>query len=341
MGSMELRFPRPLRPGDRVGVTSPSAGVGGAAVARIEFCVRWLQERGHDVVVGECMSADRWVSAPKEQRAAELTAMLTDPEIRAVVPPWGGAGTALDLADQLDYDAIAGAEPTWLVGFSDSVAHMLPLTLRAGLATLHGDNLADTPYAVPDGLTHWLDLAGATAPVTQRDSGLIGGWVRFEDDPLATQWRHVGEGAWSLHGADTLDVTGTLIGGCIEVVSALAGTAYGDVRAFGAEHGPLVVYLEASDEEAFTICRNLHTLRYAGWFDHAVAVLVGRTNAPDSTAHGGLTQREAVLDALGMLDLPIVFDVEIGHVPPHLPLLNGAQAHVVVDGETREITQSW
>jgi muramoyltetrapeptide carboxypeptidase len=53
-----------------------------------------------------------------------------------------------------------------------------------------------------------------------------------------------------------------------------------------------------------------------------------------------MTQREAVLDALGRLDLPIVWDLEIGHVPPHLPLVNGALARVVVDGDTREITQT-
>ena len=46
-----------------------------------------------------------------------------------------------------------------------------------------------------------------------------------------------------------------------------------------------------------------------------------------------------MLDALGRLDLPIVFDVEIGHVPPHLPLVNGAIATVTVDADVHEITQ--
>ena len=78
-------------------------------------------------------------------------------------------------------------------------------------------------------------------------------------------------------------------------------------------------------------------MRLAGWFERAEAVLVGRTAAPD---HPQLTQREAVLDALGRLDLPIVWDLEIGHVPPHLPLVNGALARVVVEGDTRQITQT-
>jgi muramoyltetrapeptide carboxypeptidase len=84
-----------------------------------------------------------------------------------------------------------------------------------------------------------------------------------------------------------------------------------------------------------------HQLRYAGWFDHAVAVLIARTNALAGTGDGGLTQDEAVLDALGGLDLPLVFDLEIGHVPSHLPLLNGASARVVVDHDRHEIGQTW
>ena len=335
---MDLRFPPPLRPGDRIGVTSPSSGVAGAAAVRIDFAIAWLRRRGFEVVVGDCMDGSTHISAPREQRAAELSAMLVDPVIRAVVPPWGGV-TAIDLVDLLDHDAIAAADPTWVVGFSDSSTWMVPLTLRTGLATLHGDNLADTPYAAPDGLAHWLDLAAATAPVTQRDSGLVADWWRFEEDPSATTWKQAGTGAWEVLGGGAVDVTGRLIGGCVETMAPLAGTPYGDVRAFGEEHGPLVAYLEASGDEAFTICRQLHGLRLAGWFDRAVAILVGRTNAPGS--EGGFGQRDAVVDALGMLDVPIVLDVEIGHVPPHLPLLNGALARVVVDGGTHEITQTW
>jgi muramoyltetrapeptide carboxypeptidase len=332
-----LRFPRPLRPGDRIGVTAPSAGVSGAAVERIEFCVGWLRGRGFDVEVGECMDGSGLTSAPADARAAELTRMLADPAIACVVPPWGGE-TAIDLVDLLDWDALAAAEPTWLVGFSDLTTVMLPITTRLGWATLHGDNLADTPYAVPGGLLHWLDLASGPGPHVQRDSGLVAGWVPFEEDPLVTQWRQVGEGRWEVEGGGRLDVTGRLVGGCIETVAHLAGTPYGDVRAWadGLEV-PTIVYVEACEDHAVDICRYLHGMRLAGWFDRAAAVLVGRTSAPD---HPELTQREAVLDAVGRLDLPIVWDLEIGHVPPHLPLVNGALARVVVDGGTREITQT-
>jgi muramoyltetrapeptide carboxypeptidase LdcA involved in peptidoglycan recycling len=333
-----VRWPAPLRPGDLIGITSPSSGVSGAATQRVEFVLGWLTERGYRVRVGECMDGSSHVSAPKASRAAELTAMLCDPEIRAVVPPWGGE-TAIDLLDQIDWDAIANSAPTWLVGYSDMSTILLPLTLRCGIGTLHGDNLADTPYEVPDGLLHWLDVASATGPFVQRDSELVAGFVRFEEDSRATRWQRVGQGSWSVDGGGGVDVRGRLIGGCLDVVAALAGTPYAPMERYGRMAGAdgLIVYLEVCEDNAYEVARKLHGLRYAGWFDNARAVLMGRTNAPDGDT---LTQRGAVLDALGDLGIPLVFDLEIGHVPPHLPLVNGALARVVVDGDRREITQT-
>jgi muramoyltetrapeptide carboxypeptidase LdcA involved in peptidoglycan recycling len=332
-----VKFPAPLRPGDRIGVTSPSAGAAGPGAERIEFCIDWLRRDGFDVVVGDCMDGSGITAGPAAKRAAELTAMLCDPSIRCVLPPWGGE-TAIDLLDLLDWEALARAEPTWVVGYSDLSTILLPLTTRLGWATVHGDNLADTPYRPPSGLLSWLDLVAGAGPHRQRDSGLVGRWAPLAEDPRAVSWRRVGEGSWSLVGRESLHVSGRLVGGCIETIANLTGTAFGDVPGFGREHADdgLVVYLEAAEDGAAAICRNLHGLRLAGWFEHARAVLIGRTSAPD---HEQMTQRDAVLDALGRLDLPIVLDVEIGHVPPHLPLVNGALATVTVDGQTHEIVQ--
>ncbi|WP_121252116.1 S66 family peptidase [Nocardioides ferulae] len=342
---MTVRFPRPLTPGDRIGVTAPSSGVQTPLRPRLDFAVGWLRERGYEVEVGECLDGDTsHVSAPADQRAAELSRMLCDPRIRAVVPPWGGE-TAIDLLDRLDWDALADAEPTWLVGFSDLTTLMLPITLRLGWATLHGANLMDTPYTAVDGLAHWTEVAAATGPLTQRGSGRYrsSGFDRWEDDPTTTGYTLDAEGTWEVVGGGGVDVSGRLVGGCIETISNLTGTPYGDLPGFGREHADegLIVYVEASDDPALEICRNLHGLRLAGWFDDADAILVGRTRAPSSSpATGEFTQRDAVLDALGGLDVPIVLDVECGHVPPYLPLVNGAPARVVVDDRRREITQT-
>ncbi|HLS45100.1 MAG TPA: S66 peptidase family protein [Ornithinicoccus sp.] len=334
-----IRFPEALRQGHRIGVTSPSSGVPKALRPRLDFAVGWLRGRGYDVVVGDCMDGDgSHTSAAAVQRAGELQQMLTDPTIRAVVPPWGGE-TAIDLLDLLDWDAISAAEPTWLVGFSDLSTLMLPLTVHTGWATLHGSNLMDTPYAAVDGLVHWTDAVAGDA-VSQSETGRYrtDGHDDWEVDPSPTAYTLDGRGRWEVADDDEIEVSGRLIGGCIETISKLTGTPYGDVPAFGREHAAdgLLVYVEAAEAGAFEICRSLHGMRLAGWFEHANAILVGRTNAPDS---GEFTQRDAVLDALEDLDVPIVFDLECGHVPPQLSLVNGALAHLVVTDNERRIVQ--
>jgi hypothetical protein len=48
---MEIRYPAPLALGDRIGVTSPSAGVPAPLRPRLDHCCDWVRERGFDVVV--------------------------------------------------------------------------------------------------------------------------------------------------------------------------------------------------------------------------------------------------------------------------------------------------
>ncbi|MEV5744224.1 hypothetical protein AB0L30_29560 [Microbispora rosea] len=116
--------------------------------------------------------------------------------------------------------------------------------------------------------------------------------------------------------------------GCIGTLCNLTGTPYGDIASFATTTAPegLLVYIEASADDAATICRNLHGMRMAEFFTNANAVLVGRTRAPGIDS---LTQHEAVLDALAGLAIPIIADVECGHVPPYAPLVNRARGHVL------------
>jgi muramoyltetrapeptide carboxypeptidase len=338
---MDLRFPAPLRPGDTVGVTSPSSGASGPLQRRLDVAVDTVRQRGYEVIIGGCMDGEGHVSAPARERAAEFEAMLLNPEIRAVVPPWGG-DTAIDLIPMLDWEAIAAAEPTWVVGYSDMSTLITPLTLVSGIATIHGNNLMDTPYRVPDGLLGWLDIvaqdAGATfTQVPPRHHRRA--FVDYETHPsdsdlvldIPSGWRRLDR-----LGGD-VNVTGRLIGGCIETLANLAGTRFASTSGLAALGDGLVVYVEAAGDDALTICRNLHGLRLNGFFDGADAVLVGRTYAADSPT---MSQDDAVRDALGMLDLPIVAGVDCGHWAPYLPLVNGALATVVHDSLRSEITQT-
>lgn len=344
MHAMTVRFPAPLQPGDRIAVTAPSSGVPDPLRARLDFAVVTLRERGYDVVVGACMDGSRHVSAPAPERAAELTGFLLDPDVRAVVPPWGGE-TAIDLVPLLDWQALRAAEPTWFVGYSDISTLLTPMTVLTGVATLHGNSLMETPYEVPPPLLGWLDIAplAAGSTFTQASPGVHR--IHDRDDwaahPDVTTHAFNATGTWSRldPGTGDVDVTGRLIGGCIETLVNLAGTPYADLTGFAREHAPegLIVYVEAAEDDAATICRNLHGMRLAGFFEAANAVLVGRTAAPDKET---LTQRDAVVDALGGLGVPVIGDVECGHVPPQLPIVNGALGRLLVTDEEQSLTQT-
>ncbi|MGI5272820.1 S66 family peptidase [Nonomuraea sp. CA-218870] len=334
-----MRYPSPLRPGDRIGVTSSSSGVDKTLHDRLRVAIRTVEARGYEVVVGDCMDGAGHVSAPAAERARELTGMLTDPSIRAVVPPWGGE-TAIDVLPLLDWDALRAAEPTWMVGYSDLSTIITPLTLLTGVATIHGNNLMDTPYRVPDGLLGWLDIVALPpgAAFTQTPPGRYRaqGFDEWQTFPEADEFTLDTPGGWTrLDGDGPVRAEGRLIGGCVETLCNIAGTRYADTSSLAADG--LVVYVEAAEHDAGTICRNLHGMRLAGFFDGATAILAGRTRAPGLLT---LSQHEAVLDALGGLGVPILADVECGHVPPYLPLVNGARALVSYDDGRGEVTQT-
>ena len=339
-----MRFPAPLAPGDRIAVTCPSAGVPAALRPRLDVALAHLRERGYAVVVGECVDGEGAVSAPARRRAAELQAMLTDPSVAAVVPPWGGE-LAVEVLAHLDLDAIAAAPPTWLVGFSDVSTVQLALTAVTATAGLHGQNLMDTPYRVPAPLASWLDVlehaAGST--VSQRSSThhRSGGFDDWTVDPGVTEMTLDAPGSWRLldpgvGGRGRLRSPGRRVPGDPVGPGRHPRTAtWPPSRASTAPEG-LVLHLEAAEDGAFAVARALWSLRLAGWFEHANAVLVGRTSAPDAP---GFTQEDAVRSALGDLGVPVVLDVDCGHVPPHLCLVQGARARVVVTDQVQRVDQ--
>ena len=79
-------------------------------------------------------------------------------------------------------------------------------------------------------------------------------------------------------------------------------------------------------------------LRLAGWFDHVSGIVIGRHGAPDDPDYSF----EAVLrETTSGVDVPLVFDADIGHRPPQLTLVNGARAIVTLHaGGTATLAQT-
>lgn len=327
-------YPAPLLPGARIAVTAPSSGVQPALHARLNLVLANLRAQGFQVVEGLCLRNEvASASAPADERAAELMAFLLRDDIAAVIPPWGGE-LAIELLDRLDWAALARARPKWLLGYSDTSTLLLALTLRLGWATAHGPCLMDLAPGQFDPLTRGVMGALATPAggclVQSQSSHWQLKWTDFADLPEVT-YQLTEPTRWqALHGQTEVNLSGRLLGGCIDTLMHTAGTVHGDVAAFVHTHraAGTLLYLENAEQSPTALVRALHRLRWAGWLDGIHGLLLGRSAAPDSTAEHELRYEEALRSSLAGLTCPVLWDVDIGHRPPQLLLINGALAQV-------------
>ena len=334
-----LRYPAPLRKGERIVVTAPSSGVLPALHARLDLVISHLRRQGFVVEEGTCLrNEERSASAPAALRAAELMHHLLRDDVAAIIPPWGGE-LAIELLDRLDWAALAHARPKWVLGYSDTSTWLLPLTLRLAWATAHGPCLMDLAPGQTDPLTQAAIARLATPAgghfVQQQSACWQSKWTDFALVPDTTYQLTEPTRWWALRGETALSLRGRLIGGCLDTLVHTAGTAHGDVRNFiaqGAQRGEgALLYLENAEQSPTEIVRSLHRLRWAGWLEGLAGLLIGRSAAPDTTAPEALRYVQALEQGLQGVRCPVLMDVDIGHRPPQMVLVNGAWAEVAWD----------
>ncbi|MCC8067791.1 MAG: LD-carboxypeptidase [Clostridiales bacterium] len=126
---------------------------------------------------------------------------------------------------------------------------------------------------------------------------------------------------------------GRLLGGCMDCLVNLLGTCYdrtGDFLEKYKEDG-IIWFLEACDLNVFGIRRAMWQMEHAGWFRYVKGFLIGR---PLSGLEPmiNLDRYQAVLDVAGRKGVPVVMDVDLGHLPPMMPMITGSYAAVHVNG---------
>ncbi|KFK93746.1 MULTISPECIES: S66 peptidase family protein [unclassified Serratia (in: enterobacteria)] len=331
-----MRFPPKLAPGDLIAVTAPSSGVPLPLHPRLEFAIKNLKSRGFRVSEGDCLrSQHKNKSSCKESRAKELMAFFTAPEIKAVMPPWGG-DLAMELLELIDFERLAQTDPKWFVGFSDLSTLHFPLTVISGWATLHGPNLMDLGAKELDATTQtiWDILESDRGVVIKQYSSEAfqreeNRWGTATDAGFnltqPTEWKRLDGGT------SAISFQGRLIGGCLDTISRLAGTKFGNLPRFCEQNknDGVILYFENAEMGPCELTRALCSLHMHGWFDNLAGVLIGRNAAPEVDDPGQQNYLDAISSSLADLTVPVLYDVDIGHIPPQLSLVNGAMATIV------------
>lgn len=343
---MNICFPRPLCPGDLIAIPAPSSGVSERFHPRLDLAIGALHQRGFRVVEGKHLRRQhKDASAAPAHRAAELMGFLTNPEVAAVMPPWGGE-LAIELLPLIDFEGLRAHPAKWFSGFSDLSTLQLPLLLLSGWATLHGPNLMELGAAEPDELTAsiWCVLTspkgGWLSQTASRKFQRQGtDWVAQPGANLVlsedTQWKRL-DGL-----TDSVQVQGRLIGGCLDTVARLAGTPFGDVPSYvkSSRGDGVLLYFENVEMKPCELLRALFSVRLSGWFDGLDGILIGRSAAPDTSEPTDLSYVDALQSALNGVKCPVLYDMDIGHVPPQLSLVNGALAQVEFHGDSGTVAQ--
>ena len=93
---------------------------------------------------------------------------------------------------------------------------------------------------------------------------------------------------------------------------------------------------EACDLNVFAIRRAMWQMEEAGWFQYVKGFLIGRPLCFGQEMMG-LDQYHAVTDLLAKYQVPVIMDVDLGHLHPAMPLITGSYANVRVEGNSIEI----
>ena len=77
----------------------------------------------------------------------------------------------------------------------------------------------------------------------------------------------------------------------------------------------------------------------AGWFENCSGILFGRS--PANHPVEGYTAEDVYEDLASELGVPVIYDIDCGHQPPQLTLINGAFADLTVENGKGIVVQEF
>lgn len=251
-----------------------------------------------------------YLQASDDARAAELTAMLADPDVRAIILARGGYGL-MRILSRIDPELVR-KDPKPIVGFSDATA-LLAWAYQAGVRGIHGPmivQLDDLPDA---------DIAHLIALLTEPTAPGVRPWT------LTAHGRGVYQGP--------------LIAANLTVASMLVGTPW-QLPLDGA-----IALFEEVGEKPYELDRYLTQLLLTGELAKPVAVLIGELtrcgdpNPPTGVPDAPDAPLAAILERLRTAGSPVAVGAPVGHGNRNEAVPFGAISVLDLDRGTLEITE--
>lgn len=279
----------------------------------------YFEARGHRVVFGpNWRNVHGYLAGTDSERAADLQWALSEDGIDMVHTLCGGYGCAR-LYDLVDWDAVG--EPRIVCGFSDITALHLALAARTGWVTFYGPNFVRFTRKegeLTEVTEEWFHRAFRPEPLG-----------RVFEDPGDPYVLTVGEGVGE----------GTLVGGCLTLVSASIGTPY-EIQTDGC-----VLMVEDLNTDPFLVDTLLNHLIRAGKLDGITGFVFGTDvnlvqRTPPEAPDSHLSIEEMLDELIGPLGVPAIANVPVGHGKHMATMPLGARVRVNGAAKTLEVTEA-
>lgn len=308
-----------FRHGDTIGIFSPSAAATTWIPERTQLALSFLEHHGCKIKCGSLTGkADGYRSGSIAERAAELNALIRDPDVRCIMAASGGM-VSNSILPYIDYEALR-RDPKIIVGYSDVTAVLLAVYEKTGLIPFYGPHLISVfgealPYA-EESWYHFSQLAfGAALPYpylmppawTEDSVGAEEEGVKCTAVP--NEWVCVRAGR----------VQGRLIGGNLDTLYGIWGSPYMPAIAEGD-----ILFLEETRTTPERLERAFSHLALCGVFDRISGLILGK--CADYSAKGTSKKSwEIPLEILGKYHFPILAEFDCAHTKPMHTLPIGCQ----------------
>ena len=325
---MDLNFQKPphLRPGDTIGIVSPSWSGAALFPHRLQAGLAQLERMGYRVKIApHALGNSGYVSATPEQRASDINAMFADPSVNAILATVGGDHSC-QLLPHLDYDLIR-RKPKIFIGYSDITVLNVALHVRTGVVTFNGPALitefAEFPQMFAYTASHFLRAVSQPEPIGVIDSSPT--WTEeyldWGQQLDLTRPRAIQPNAgvqWLKHGR----ATGRLLGGCLESLDHLRGTA------FWPTWDGAILFLETSEEQPSPAWVDARLMDYEnmGVLARINGLIIGRSMGYSSVMRQDLWR--IVVEHTRAYTFPILAELDFGHTAPQFTIPLGVQAQL-------------
>ncbi len=340
-----MRYPKNLEKGGTIGFLAPSFGCNIEPYkAAFDHALDKWRQMGYRTQLGpNCYAGEGiGISNTPEKCGAEVMEMFENRQADVLIS-CGGGELMCEILEYVDFERLAQAEPKWFMGYSDNTNLIYPLVTLCDTAAIYG------PCAAAFGMEPWhSSLEDAFGLLTGR-KGRVESYPLWEKEslkdeahplqpyhvtePLALKVYAKGQLVMDPEASGLeLTVTGRLLGGCMDCLVNLLGTKYERTADFCEKYRKdgILWFLEACDLNVMSIRRAMWQMEQAGWFRHVKGFLFGR--ALNGGEMMGLDAYQAVLAVAAKYQVPVIMDLDIGHLSPTMPLVVGSMAAVTLTG---------